>query len=415
MRVSPLRIGTLKRLMAGHPYFDGWSVDQIRPIEPFANLVDVEPDAELIALEDLSPFDFFLLQGRLRLRSTTAQERTIDASDVDAGFPIAHLRPSHYSVTAETPAQLLRIEASKLRRQAQPENARFRLPEEVLGGTWQNHPMLVDLMRQVRAGTLEIPAVPSIANRVRRAIANEDYDVATVATIISADPSIAARLIKIANSAVFGGQKPCDVLRDAIVRLGMARTQNVVFTLATKVLFQARAPHIRDRLLDIWRHAIEIASLCAVLAKLTPDLGADKGLLVGLLHDIGKVPILKLAERFEDLEKTPGILDETLNAYGGYVGSSVLEHWSFPDEFADAATNQAAWFRQHDGGADFTDLVVIAHLHSLVKRREFHKLPRIDETPAFQKLAAGRLSPQLSLSVLDEAQREIEELRALLS
>lgn len=57
----------------------------------------------------------------------------------------------------------------------------------------------------------------------------------------------------------------------------------------------------------------------------------------------------------------------------------------------------------------------IAHLHSLVRKRAFHRLSRIDEIPAFHKLAAGLLSPQLSLLVLDEAKSQIQELRSLLA
>ena len=53
--------------------------------------------------------------------------------------------------------------------------------------------------------------------------------------------------------------------------------------------------------------------------------------------------------------------------------------------------------------------------HSLVRQRAFQKLPRIDETPAFQKLAVGLLSPQLSLLVLDEAKNQISELKTLLA
>ena len=43
------------------------------------------------------------------------------------------------------------------------------------------------------------------------------------------------------------------------------------------------------------------------------------------------------------------------------------------------------------------------------------RLPRIDETPAFQKLALGQLSPKLSLVVLDQAKAQIAELRSLLT
>jgi hypothetical protein len=58
--------------------------------------------------------------------------------------------------------------------------------------------------------------------------------------------------------------------------------------------------------------------------------------------------------------------------------------------------------------------VIVARLHALVRRRELERLPRIDETPAFRKLALGNLSPQLSLLVLDESRCHIQDVRAAL-
>jgi hypothetical protein len=57
----------------------------------------------------------------------------------------------------------------------------------------------------------------------------------------------------------------------------------------------------------------------------------------------------------------------------------------------------------------------IAHLHGLVQQRSELQLPRIDEIPAFHKLALGQLTPHLSLQVLEEARQQIDELKSLLA
>ena len=106
---------------------------------------------------------------------------------------------------------------------------------------------------------------------------------AGIAAIISADPAIAGRLTRVANSAILGGQSACQSVQDALVRLGIQRAQNIVLTLATKDLFVAKAPHLKDRMLKRWRHAIDIAALCAVLAKMTPGMDGDRALLLGLI------------------------------------------------------------------------------------------------------------------------------------
>jgi HD-like signal output (HDOD) protein len=364
----------------------------------------------------MNPFAYFLLDGCLHLQPDEGAGRELAAGDLDAGFPIAHLRPSHYRVTAQANSRLIRIEASKLKRPVgKPRAARFLITDDVVGGSWQSHPLVVDLMARLREGKLAIPAIPGIALKIRRALAKDDFSVERVATVITADPAIAAQLIKISNSVVFGSLAKCESVQAALVRLGMERIQNIVFTLSTKGLFSSKQTFIKELMLQRWRHAIEIASLAAVLGKLTPGLDGDQGLLVGLLHEIGAVPILQLAEAYPDLAQTPGVLDEILAGLVPLVSARVLEQWDFPEIFSHAAREQSNWFREHAGEHDYADVIIVAHLHSLVQQREFHKLPRLDETPAFEKLAVGLLSPQLSLLVLDEAQAQIRELKSLLS
>ncbi len=417
MSTSPLRVGTLKRLMADHQYFSDWTVDQIRAVESQVHVVHAQPGTELLGLQEMNPYEFFLLQGRLQLQSVTGATRILCHGELDAGFPIAHLRPSQYQVSVLEASELMRIETSQLRRfSAKQKNpARFRLDGEIVGGTWHNHPLVVELMSQLRDQSLELPAIPGIALRIRRAMASPGIDMEKFATIVAADPTIAGCLLKIANSAVFGAQSQCETVRDALVRMGLETAQNVIFTLATKNLFTAKLPFLKKRMLESWRHAIDIASLSAVLARHSPGMVPDKGLLVGLLHEVGAIPILKLAEAYPDLSATPGVLDDLLVALIPVVSANVLEAWGFQEEFSEAARNHSNWYRDHEGGPDYADLVVVAHLHSLVRKRAFHKLPRIDETPAFQKLAAGLLSPQLSLLVLDEARSQIQDLRRLLA
>lgn len=416
LAITPVKIGTVRRLTAGHPYFAGWDVGRFKAVEGFCQLVDVEAAATLMDVGAMDPYAYLLLGGQVELVDARGGRRQIGAGDLDAGFPIAHLRPSRYRVSVAPGGRLLRIEGSKLRGLKAPRrSARFLLQESSVGGSWQSHPLVATLTRQLREGRLEIPSMPGIAMRIRRALARESCNMAAIAAIVSADPAIAGRLLEVANSPLFGGQKPCESVQAALVRLGLERAQNMVLVLSTRDLFKSDAAHLRERMMRRWRHAIDIAALAGVLSRLTPGLDGDRGLLVGLLHEIGALPILRLAERFPDLTDQPLILDEVLAALTPEVSVTVLEQWGMDEVFRNAALNQDNWFRDHDGGADYTDVLVVAHLHSMVRERTFHRLPRIDETPAFGKLAVGMLSPQLSLLVLDEARSQIQELKALLS
>ncbi|MEZ5557521.1 MAG: HDOD domain-containing protein [Pseudomonadales bacterium] len=418
--VSSIRIGTLRRLAGGHPYFARWGLESLRTIESYCQIVDAPASVDLMELGALCPYEYFLLEGEVQLEGREGTARVVRAGDLDAGFPIAHLRPSQYRVTARTGARLMRVEASQLKRQinaasARRGQARFLLSDDSVGGSWRSHPLVVGLLRDARSGALQLPAMPGIALRIRRALARDDYDLDSIAAIIAADPAIAARLLKVANSALFGGQGRYDSVQAALVRLGVERAQSIVLGLATSDLFTARAAALKTHMTQRWRHAIDVAALCTVLARLTPGLDADRGLLVGLLHEIGALPVVERAEAFPEFAERPAALEEILNGLVPELSALVLEQWGFLDDFQIAARNQANWYREHEGGADYTDVLVVAHLHAMVRERAFHKLPRLDETPAFAKLALGLLSPQLSLLVLDEAKAQIQDLKSLLS
>jgi HD-like signal output (HDOD) protein len=107
----------------------------------------------------------------------------------------------------------------------------------------------------------------------------------------------------------------------------------------------------------------------AVLGDMTPGLQGDVGMLVGLLHDIGSVPILLAASDYPDLLKTPGILEEILDGMAPYITQTVLARWEFADEFIAAAGDADNWLRDHDREPDNTDVMIVAHQHALVKQR----------------------------------------------
>ena len=74
------------------------------------------------------------------------------------------------------------------------------------------------------------------------------------------------------------------------------------------------------------------------------------------------------------------------------------------------------WMRSPPNKApDYTDLIIICQLHSFIGTDEMANTPSIDTVPAFKRLGLSKLTPKMSLKILDEAKEEIAEARALLS
>ena len=413
---GPVPASLLCRITHGIPYFSDWSIPEIKSIAASCRTLRLASPTRIMALNGIEPFAYFLVKGEMALETPTGEIRVIREGDPDAGYPIGQVRPSPYNVIAAQGAELLRVEASKLRsHQLQRTPAQLFAKDEVAALDWIDHPLVSRLLQQIHSGRLALPAMPGIAVRLRKAMEHEDYSLEQVVAIMSADPAIVARLLKVANSALYRSYQPCSSVKTGLMRLGVNKAQQIVMSLATRDLFVVKDMKLKELMLKRWRHAIDIAALCAVLAKLTPGLQSETAMLVGLLHEIGSLPLLRAAAAYPDLLEQPDTLQDMLNRLTPELSGLALREWGIGEDYIQAAQHQNNWFREHDDAADYTDVLIIAHLHALVGQRAELKLPRIDEVPAFHKLALGNLTPSLSLSVLDEAKAHIQELKTLLA
>ena len=366
-------------------------------------------------LDELCPHIHFLTSGSVTLKDADGHERSVAANARDARFPIARLRPSSYEVTATSASELLCVEQSLLRKfPAKTGTARFQQHTHSIGGSWRGHPLVTDVLSASTAGTLVLPVIPAIALKIRRALDRENHSIGQVSKLIAADPVISAKLLKVANSALYQGALPCQTVQAAVVRLGIGKVQNIVLALSSAALFEQKSSQARARLAAVWRHLIEVAGLSAALAKLNGDVDEGIALLAGLTHEIGKIPILQLAQNYPDLMAQEGLLTDVLNGLGPTVSAATLRQWQLPQEIIEAVEQQDNWSYDHEGACDFSDLLLVAHVLALAKSGDHDQLPRLDETPAFVKITRERLSPKLSLQVLEEVQQRAVELKSLL-
>ena len=412
--VQPVHAGTLQRVLQSHAYFRDAPSEVFKAAAEHAVLVTSAAAEPLLAEGESSPYAWFLIEGAVQLERLGGDSRELLSSEQDAGYPVANLRPSRYTVRSNVESTLIRLEQSFLKRiSAKPKPARFLGGTEMGGGSWQSHRFALEVTRLGRSNELSIPALPGVSARISQAMQDSDFAISDLSRLISADPAIAGGLLNISNSALFRGADKCETLDAAIVRLGLQQTRTLVMTLAAKQLFTARRPWIRARLSDMWRHAVEVGAYASVLARLSADFDAAKSLLLGLLHEIGAVPILQLADRFPELEHNPGIIDAVLANMVPDLSARVLGEWGLED-FCTGARHQENWYYEHDGVANYTDILIVAHLHGLIKAKRFTDLPRVDEIPAFGKLGELGLSAAVSVSILEEARQELAELKSLL-
>ena len=212
---------------------------------------------------------------------------------------------------------------------------------------------------------LPLPTLPEVAIRVRETVDDENATIRDISDIIITDAALSARIIQVANSALYRGISAADNVHNAVTRMGLNTVRNLATSLVMKQLFQATNPVVDKYLRRSWKLSTDIAALSAVLAKSYTRLPSDNALLAGLTHSIGISPILVKAESDPALLNNPDKLHAIIIDIYPTVGAAILENWGFSPAMVDVPENHLKITRVHDGDADYTDIVQVALLQTV--------------------------------------------------
>jgi HD-like signal output (HDOD) protein len=360
---------------------------------------------------------YYLVEGEVRIRLKDGKQIICRADQPCSLNPLAEGNPSAVVIESLTAVDLLAVprelynEIVNLptithKRSNNTIVLETQGPEDEL--YWEFH-------EAVQENTLELPSMPNITMRIAKVINDSNSDSDDIAHVVQADPTVAARVISVVNSAAYRGKQPIDSLQDAVTRLGRSVTHNLVISFALGKLFHSRSRPLQQQMIKLWKHLSYVAPICHELANVTPGLAPDQALLCGLLHDIGALAIIGSARNKPELAENPELLNRVISSLKAEVGAMVLRKWEFPDYFVQSALHAEDWMEDISHDPDYVDLVVVAQLHAYVGTPMMAKLPRLDLVPAFHKLALGKLTPHHSIGILENAKEQIRELRELLA
>ena len=134
-----------------------------------------------------------------------------------------------------------------------------------------------------------IPPFPAVAMRLLRALSGEDVDVAEVAKIIAVEPVFASRVLKLANSALFGTFQEIKAIPEAILLLGLVHIRAIT---TTQALGDFVSPALHSKTLRAcWENSLAGAVISEKLASCC-RMDPDFAYLGGLMRDIGRLALL---------------------------------------------------------------------------------------------------------------------------
>jgi len=205
----------------------------------------------------------------------------------------------------------------------------------------------------------KLPVFNSTALRIQKEIAKEEPDGRLIEKLIVSDQSLTGEVLRVSNSSFYKGLSQVATVRDAIIRLGIKEVSNIVTLITLQHNFQSKVPTVHKIMGKLWRHSVGCAIGASWLAKETGfQTISHETFIAGLLHDVGKLFILKAIDDMKttgEIENSPSdtVMDEVMQNLHADQGYSLLKHWNLPEKYCQVARDH------HAQEYDYTDFLLV--------------------------------------------------------
>jgi len=193
----------------------------------------------------------------------------------------------------------------------------------------------------------ELISLPEVYLKVRRLMDDPTSDIYDFAEVISLDPNLSTRVLKVVNSAYFGFPEPVESIARAVNMIGIGQLHNMV--LGISAISSLALPNDILPLNTFWRASLFSGVLARLLAEKMKLAKSDQLFIAGLLHEIGhlvlysKFPLQALAARQIAEDQGKQIHEAELQVLGyhyGDIGAMLMANWNLSDNLQNLTRNQ---------------------------------------------------------------------------
>lgn len=184
---------------------------------------------------------------------------------------------------------------------------------------------------------LKLPPLNRTVLKISELLRDPNVTNRKLAEVVGLDPVLAARLLKMANSSLYSRSKATTSIEQAISAIGLKSLYDIVMLGAMADGFAKEiGTMVYGRV--VWEHSVVVGLLARQISDILDMRGTEEAFLCGLLHDIGKILLLRAEpELFDRLAQDKSefeLLHDEERAYGlthAEVGAYVTHKWQLPD------------------------------------------------------------------------------------
>jgi putative nucleotidyltransferase with HDIG domain len=248
-------------------------------------------------------------------------------------------------------------------------------------------------VKQVVSNIRNLPTPPIVFHQIQKVINDPKVSASEIASILSEDPAMSVKVLKLTNSAFYGLSRDIESVKEAVIIVGMEAIKNLV--LSASVLDMFKGDDLDQEFQEqFWRHSLATAVASRFLARKLRNRGIvdpDSGFSAGLLHDVGKMVLCCFLkdefakfkeERSGDQSSPDFVVEERALGYShSQVGGFLTTQWKLPEKLIDAIC-----YHHHPQLSEIDEpIAYIVHLGNYVAQTTFLDQADIHLCPPLEK------------------------------
>ena len=267
-------------------------------------------------------------------------------------------------------------------------------------------------------GSVELNSLPEIFSQINDLIDDPYCSVNDISKVISTDPSLTARLLKLVNSPFYGFPSEIATVSRAIAVIGLQELRDLVLATSVTRMFKGIPEDLVD-MTQFWRQSIYCGLVARAIATRVNSTNRERLFVAGMLHKIGTLVLYKKTpelsrESISRAQFNGEVLYQAERDVFGFdhadVGGELIRQWKLPESLETAVEHHL--FPSNHG--DYSSDTAIIHLASLVttalQASSEEVIPKLDEAAWEQANCAA----ELIQSVIDEADTQLSETYSLI-
>lgn len=190
-----------------------------------------------------------------------------------------------------------------------------------------------------------IAPLPFIVGMLLQKLEDPDVSVKDIENILSRDPLLVAKVLKMANSAYYGFPRSIATVREAVIILGINTVRSICLAVSIKSVMDVDASgYWFGNFKGLWEHSLLVGSGARIVAKKLKLNDPEKFFVAGLLHDIGKVILSSVVKEYK-LQILKNLIfgnksisqseEDFVGISHNIVGYLLANYWNLPQFISD--------------------------------------------------------------------------------